>query len=148
MAELPDNIEFRADLSKFARAMNAEVKETVLKVAFTLFGKIVVASPVDTGAYRASHQIAINNPSESVVKPEKGKKFQKRGATTRAMKQTKKLKNYDLQDIIWISNNLPYAVRIEHGWSKEQAPKGVYGLSIQVVENDLQKELANIKIPV
>ena len=34
-------------------------------------------------------------------------------------------------DAIYLVNNLPYAQRLENGWSTKQAPNGMVALSIQ-----------------
>ncbi len=141
---MADQLEFKKDLIKFATDLNAEVKETVKKVAVDIFTDIVLTSPVDTGAYRASHQLAINTVSDKVVKPEKGRKFQKRGATTRAMKQLKNIKKYTTKDVIWISNNLPYAKVLEFGDSTDRKVYATYILAIQKAEDTVQRALDKI----
>ncbi len=136
-----NQLKFKKDLLKFSTSLNAEFKETVKKVAVDIFVDIVLTSPVDLGAYRASHQIAMNTPSEKVIKPEKGQKFQKRGSTTRAMKQLNNLKKYDLNDVIWISNNLPYASVLEFGDGTKRKVYGTYGKAIQKAEDTIQSAL-------
>lgn len=73
------------------------------------YNNLVMLSPVDTGRYRNNHHISFDAPSFAVdgafglVLPPAG-----------------------TYPTVYIQNNLPYALRLEHGHSK-QAPTGIYG---------------------
>lgn len=82
-----------------------------------LFKLVIYASPVDTGRLRGNWQTTINSPATA--------------ATTRddpsgAAALAEAMANLgSLADVVWFSNNLPYAERIEYeGWSR-QAPEGM-----------------------
>lgn len=85
-------------------------KEINLKINEFLticYNNLVALSPVDTGRYRSAHHFSINAPS-----------YAESGA--KAIKVP--IGDYPP---VYLQNNLPYVVRIEHGHSK-QAPSGVY----------------------
>lgn len=73
------------------------------------YNNLVMLSPVDTGRYKNNHHISFNAPSYA-VDGAFGLVFPPTGA----------------YPTVYIQNNLPYALRLEHGHSK-QAPTGVYG---------------------
>ena len=82
-----------------------------------LFKLVIMATPVDTGRLRGNWQTAINSPAGA--------------ATTRddpsgAAALAEAMANLgSLADVVWFTNNLPYAERIEYeGWSR-QAPEGM-----------------------
>ena len=73
---------------------------------FTLYNNVNLLSPVDTGRYRGSHVMSVGQPSSATVGV--GFVTPPNGMPTMS-----------------IANNLPYAERIENGWSS-QSPTGVY----------------------
>ena len=82
-----------------------------------LFKLVIMATPVDTGRLRGNWQMTINSPAGA--------------ATTRddpsgAAALAEAMANLgSLADVVWFTNNLPYAERIEYeGWSR-QAPEGM-----------------------
>lgn len=103
------------DLNDLAEA---EIKE----FAGTIFRTAVKLSPVLTGAFRASWRVSFNEAREDVTKgyvPE----APIRGAYFRWPK------GFKLGDTVIISNNQPYAEKLERGDSS-QAPFGVLSLAI------------------
>lgn len=99
-------------------AAEGEFREVIGRV----FRTAVKISPVYTGSFRASWRVSYNTPREDVTvggTPE----APLRGASFRWPK------GFNLGDTIIISNNLPYAERLEYGWSK-QAPTGVLRLAV------------------
>lgn len=73
---------------------------------FTLYNNVNLLSPVKTGRYRSSHVMSVGQPSSATV----GVGFVTPPSGMPTMS---------------IANNLPYAERIENGWSS-QSPTGVY----------------------
>lgn len=89
-------------------------------------------SPVLTGRYYTSHTIGINTIHKEVApvnpegedKPYKGLPLSLAAAALQGLK---------LGDTVYIANSLPYAKRIENGWSRFKAPEGVYGVTSEVI---------------
>ena len=88
-----------------------EIDKTYRKFAINCYNNVKTLSPVDTGRYRNAHHISVGAPSYSETGGDVG-------LVLAIPKHT--------YPTIYIQNNLPYVVRIEHGWSG-QAPTGVYG---------------------
>lgn len=87
--------------------IDKELNDKINKFLMTCYNNVVALSPVDTGRYRNAHHFSINAPS-----------YAESGATSIKVP----MGDYPT---IYLQNNLPYAERIELGWSK-QAPSGVY----------------------
>ncbi|MDC4829548.1 HK97 gp10 family phage protein [Acinetobacter baumannii] len=106
---------FSLDMSK---AAEGHVKHMVMDTVQSL----VNLSPVDTGAYRASHIVSVGSGDYGI-----------RGPVTNPIQdaaiQAVKIK---LGNLVYIQNNQPYAERLENGWS-DQAPQGIYGLTYNFI---------------
>lgn len=94
----------------FGDKVGDELDRTYRKFVMNVFNNIVMLSPVDTGRYRNAHHISIGSPSLA----ENG------GGIALVMALPRH--SYPM---LYIQNNLPYALRLENGWSS-QAPTGVY----------------------
>ncbi|MDC5289063.1 HK97 gp10 family phage protein, partial [Acinetobacter baumannii] len=106
---------FSLDVSK---AAEDHVKNIVMDTVQSL----VVSSPVDTGAYRASHIVSVGSGDYDIRGPETN-------PIQDAAIQAVKIK---LGNLVYIQNNQPYAERLENGWS-DQAPQGIYGLTYNFI---------------
>ncbi|KCX64952.1 hypothetical protein, partial [Acinetobacter baumannii] len=83
---------------------------------------LVNLSPVDTGAYRASHIVSIGTADYGVREPSTNPI---QDAAIQAVK-------FKLGNLIYIQNNQPYAERLENGWS-DQAPQGIYSTTFHYI---------------
>ncbi|BCZ09739.1 hypothetical protein OCUAc17_11140 [Acinetobacter pittii] len=99
---------------------NAE--DQVKKITMDTVQSLVVSSPVDTGAYRASHVVSIGSADYGVRGPETN-------AVQDAAIQAIKFK---LGNLVYIQNNKAYAERLEDGWS-DQAPLGIYSTTFTYI---------------
>ncbi|MDC4872599.1 HK97 gp10 family phage protein [Acinetobacter baumannii] len=101
-----------------AKAAEDHVKHIVMDTVQSL----VNLSPVDTGAYRASHIVSVGSGDYGIRGPETN-------PIQDAAIQAVKIK---LGNLVYIQNNQPYAERLENGWS-DQAPQGIYGLTYNFI---------------
>ena len=85
-----------------------EINDKINKFLMTCYNNVVALSPVDTGRYRGAHHFSVGTPS-----------YAETGATFVRVQVGE-------YPTVYLQNNLPYAERIENGWS-QQAPSGVYG---------------------
>lgn len=108
---------FAADLRKFAERTNKSLDDTCRGVAIKWFSSTVMSTPVDTGRLRGNWMITQEHPGYSTID-----RFDKSGnAVTAEITQTVG----GVGAVNYLTNNLPYAERIEYGrWSK-QAPSGM-----------------------
>ncbi len=110
----------------FADVIEEDIDNTARGFALTCYRNIILASPVDTGRFRASHIVSVNEPYYTVtvagsmmidLSPEQLIEFARRAVN---VKHKGKLRS------IYIQTNVPYAEALENGHSK-QASAGVYG---------------------
>lgn len=107
--------DFSFDVSKTA-------EDKVKKITMEVVQSLVVSSPVDTGAYRASHIVSIGSGDFGI-----------RGPETNAMQDAAiQAVKFKLGNLIYIQNNKAYAERLEDGWS-DQAPLGIYNITFTYI---------------
>ncbi|MCY6971928.1 HK97 gp10 family phage protein [Acinetobacter baumannii] len=106
---------FSLDVSKTAED---HVKHIVMDTVQSL----VNLSPVDTGAYRASHMVSVGSGDYGIRGPETNPI---QDAAIQAVK-------FKLGNLVYIQNNQPYAERLENGWS-DQAPQGIYNTTFTFI---------------
>ena len=118
-------------MAGFANQMKAWERKTerkmdlaVRKIALKIFAQIVLKSPVDSGRFRGNWQLAIGSVPEGTLELD-----DKTGTATIA-KGAATVMGINAGDTIYFANNLPYARRLEEGYS-QQAPNGMVALTIQ-----------------
>lgn len=119
---------FTVDISKFIDKAKGQEQLVIRKICLELFNKVILKSPVDTGRFRANWNASINYPDKSV-----SNSLDKTGTGTIA-KNSAIISNFTVNDnSIYLTNNLPYAYRLEfEGWSK-QAPQGMARISVMEI---------------
>lgn len=110
---------------EFAAQMDA-VRDAVELIALQALRGVVNKSPVDTGRFKGNWTLSIGqiNTAESAVADPGGGRTIAAGAQALAP-----YSGLDGWPVIHVQNNLPYAVRLEEGWSA-QAPGGMVGLTV------------------
>lgn len=96
----------------------------VRKIALELFSRVILKSPVDTGRFRANWQVAIGSVPDGTLE------LTDASGTATISKATAATAGVQAGDVIYLVNNLPYAQRLEDGYSG-QAPAGMVGLTVQ-----------------
>ncbi len=123
---------FTIDLTKAVENakgnIDRAVRETVLLCAQGLSDR----SPVDTGRFRANWTLGIGEMDDKTTA-----EVDPTGART-ALKVAEGVANGKAGQVFWITNSLPYAERLENGWSK-QAPQGMVELTAIDVTNKLNR---------
>jgi len=118
MAGFADQV--RAWERKTERKMDLAVR----KIALQMFTRIILKSPVDSGRFRGNWQLAIGSVPEGTLELD-----DKTGTATIAKGAAIAL-GMNAGDTIYFANNLPYARRLEEGYS-QQAPAGMVALTVQ-----------------
>jgi len=112
---------FADDLAKYCQAAGDKIDLVVRKSALELQASMIAKSPVDTGRFKSNWQCGLGgmNPETAAT------------AGSDALGRTEAvLQGYKPGRTIWLTNNLPYAKRLENGWS-QQAPSGMVRLTVQ-----------------
>lgn len=110
----------------FADVVESDVANMIKGFALTCYRNIIMASPVDTGRFRASHIVSINEPYYTVTIAGSMMIDLSTEQLIENAKRTMDVKHKGKLRSIYIQTNLPYAEALENGHSK-QASAGVYG---------------------
>ena len=115
---------FEQQLTEIEQRIERRVSQAVRKIALDVFTGVIQMSPVDTGRFRGNWQVATGQaPSGTVEMTDPS------GATVTAQ-VAGEVEGMEPGDVIYLVNNLPYAQRLEDGWS-QQAPGGMVALTVQ-----------------
>lgn len=129
---------FTLDIQAFVAKAKKNPETVMRSVSLKLFSAIIKASPVDTGRFRGNWQTTGVAPATGLVAgvdPTGGKAVNS-AATF--------ITNAPGWDTFTITNNLPYAERLEYGWSK-QAPVGMVRVNIARFQQLINEEAAKVR---
>ena len=115
---------FAADLRALCDKAGDKAEMVVRGAALELGGQMIDRSPVDTGRFKNNWVTATGAADSSA-----SASSDKSGARSGSM-LNEKIAGWKPGQTIWILNSLPYAKRLEYGWSK-QAPGGMVRLAVQ-----------------
>lgn len=121
--------ELSSQIGIFVRKAEAEITQAAIERLEELFGRIVDATPVDSGRARGNWICSIGSPARG----ESGSP-DRTGARTKAKIHAvlSGVKAGDAPDIFFV-NNTPYIEKLEYGAS-EQSPSGMVRLAVQMME--------------
>ena len=120
--------EFKLQLNKEILDTDEKINIALQKIGVDALKNVVKKSPVDTGRFRGNWQTTISSTTSNTLK-----RTDRVGNATINAGTTKIVRfDYKKNKRIFIQNNLPYANRLENGWSK-QAPKGMVSQTIQLL---------------
>ena len=117
--------ELNRKLNEFKVQVKGSAEQMVRRVAFAVDKAVVMASPVDTGRFRANWQPTISVPATGTVQhvPGSGGSSGSSNAANAMAQLAAVTRSYRLEHgIIWIVNNVEYGPRLNDGHSK-QAPR-------------------------
>ena len=108
-----------SDLKKFAK-LSIEKQDRVVRGSFIQLGnEMEFKSPVDTAAFKDSWIGAIGSPSDRTFEPGRNAV----GALV-AM-----LGGFRIGEVFYYTNSMPYALRLEYGWSEQKDATGMVRLT-------------------
>lgn len=115
---------FADAVAAFAEGAKAATRTVAVRSIVGLMDRIVERSPVDTGLFRGNWQVRVNGkPVGPIEREDKQALGSPMGASERGAAEAN-LSGFKIGDHVWITNELPYAQRLEYeGWSN-QAPHG------------------------
>lgn len=129
---------FASDLRAYAEKTKVDLGRFTRRVALQVEASCVGLSPVDTGRFRANWFVGIGSPYRVTVET-----TDKDGGAT-IQRAANALGSWTPGDTIWISNSLPYAERLEYGWSG-QAPQGMVRLTVQQFNDFISKAVGDTR---
>ena len=90
---------------------------------------VITKSPVDEGLFRNNWFSALNSPSNHTTTTVAKKGFGEKGGA-RFTEFLHLSTSFDIGDQLFLTNALPYARRLEYGWSTTMAPQGMVRISV------------------
>lgn len=108
---------FSKRIGRIALKIEGNVEKGLRKAALAIDNALVNTTPFDTGRARSNWLANIDAPASGTVEP-----TDPGTATARAAAEINKFK-VGRNTTIHLTNNLPYIVRLDQGWS-EQRPAG------------------------
>lgn len=119
-------------MDRLAANAAADVEQVVRKATFDLFRAVVSKSPVDTGRFRANWNVSAEAPNYT---------FGDSLDEARAGAEASKALTLGAGGVVFLSNGLPYANRLEFGYS-QQAPAGMIRTSVVEFNRFVDRALA------
>ena len=123
---------FSKDLDNITLNLAGYAEEMVRGTLFSLASRIIKESPVDTGRFRGNWQASLNTPKQGRLQ-----QFDKSGASA-INDMSSVVAGLKMGQTFYLANNLPYARRLEYGYSK-QAPSGFLRINVMRVQSELEK---------
>jgi hypothetical protein len=119
---------FELALSQYAKEAGEKADQAVRRVVLAVGAQIIKRSPVDTGRFRSNWFFSTGTPSTSITEDTNAYEVKGMGDLTSAK----------AGGVFYISNNLPYAYRLEvRGATKARnalgelaGPSGIVGLTV------------------
>jgi len=115
---------FSLDVKKFADLAGLDAVKAIRVAALEIFPRIIIESPVDTGRFRNNWNTSLGAPDYSTTT-----QVDPSGSNSKG-KISAVIRNLQGDQSAFLSNGLPYAQRLEYGWSK-QAPSGMVRVNIK-----------------
>lgn len=110
---------FSADIGKFVKKTGIRMDVVVRKVGLDCLRGVMEKSPVDTGRFRGNWQVGVNTSNMVTSSPAVGVSTGDKMTGREEAEGTGILLGAGVEDVIYITNNLPYAVPLEYGHSKQ-----------------------------
>lgn len=115
--------DFERSIENFIKKAKKNPEIVVRQVTIKLYSAIIMASPVATGRFRMNWQATVDNPATGVLIGDDPSGSRAIGRISQFVASSTKWDEFRL------TNNLPYAERLEFGWS-QQAPSGMVRVTV------------------
>ena len=144
---------FTVQLKRFADKAKGRRDQVVRKVVLEIGTSLVMKSPVGDGAYwtspppkgyvggrfRANWQVGVGSINFKTTEATD----QDGGSTVGNLFAA--VADQPPDQVFYLTNSLPYAKRLEEGWSHRQAPQGMVGITVLEFRNFIAKAVAEVK---
>lgn len=128
---------FAADLTNFLRHCDGNIDKAHRMAVVLVAQGTVMGSPVDTGRFRANWQFGKVLPQGTLDQVDKT------GAATIA-RMAGQVTSVKAGGEVWIVNNLPYAGKLEYGYSL-QAPNGTVRITLANLPAALEQYIRGLQ---
>lgn len=119
-------------IERLAQRSTARIETVARRAALQIYRSVVLKSPVDTGRFIANWNVSYGTPNYEITASTD---------TARATQEVNKVLGMEVGGVWFLSNGLPYARRLEYGYSSK-APSGMVRISVQEFEDHVRRALA------
>lgn len=112
----------------FAEKVEGHVVAITQKLSMEALSRVVLKSPVDTGRFRGNWTVGIG------TRPSGSSETMDAGGHSTIGAGSSVITGMTEPEIVYIANNLPYAERLENGWSN-QAPGGIVAVTVAEIQS-------------
>lgn len=144
---------FSVALQQWVKITKIKLDTVIRKVSLDCFRAVIIRSPVDTGRFRASWRVSLNTVDLAVHAPVVERVTEAQSiapgepptADEMAYANGTILKA-KISDTVLITNNLPYAIPLEHGHSKHArpGPTAILGYSVSRIKANIEADIRRI----
>lgn len=128
---------FSLDISRFVEKARVRIDLVVQKVTLDVFSAVILMSPVKTGRFRGNWIADTGNYRTNILN-----NFDKSGNET-INKVAAIVSRGKSGGVVYLVNNLPYAQRLEYGYSM-QAPSGMVRTTIANYQSYINNAVSSI----
>lgn len=118
---------FSADLAAFAQKSGESLDRIIRQTTVELGSAIVMGTPVDEGRARGNWQTTTGSPAADEID---------RNGESGSLAELKQ-NTGGVGTVTYITNNLPYIMRLEQGWSDQSPPYAMVRKNIENVEQTM-----------
>lgn len=139
---------FSADIGKWCEKTKLAPGLVVRKLGFDGLRGVMLKSPVDTGRFRASWRIGINviDLTAEPIRNAKDKAGHGNVDPQGFATGNKLVGKVKWGDVVYITNNVPYAEALERGHSKQApGPGGILALTFDELKAGLDAAIKSVK---
>jgi len=123
-------------LADIERIAGDKVDEVIRGTLLDMTRRVIFSTPVKTGRARGNWQATINNPATGPVTG-----VDTAGNSTLA--EAAPITEVAPGNVYYLTNNLPYAERLEFGWS-QQAPSGMVRITLSELDRSIREQIAQL----
>lgn len=131
---------FSQDLKNISKDVKNNLDSFYRSIALSAGNSLVMLSPVDTGRFR-------NNWNFSVGQDDTSTSASADKTGTMALGRLRaKIRLTKMGDTVYMTNNLPYALRLENGWSQQRpAEQGIVKETSRLFDEFINDALKGLK---
>lgn len=118
-------------IDALVKRAGGRIDTVVRKITLDAWAGVVQTSPVDTGRFKANWNASHGAPDATYTFSTN----QARGAM-----EARKALTLPVGGVNYLTNGLPYARRLEYGWSK-QAASGVVRVTVQRIASSISRQV-------
>lgn len=127
---------FSADLAAFAEKAGESLDRTVRMVTIELGSAIVMGTPVDEGRARGNWQTTTGSPAADEIN---------RNGESGSLAELKQNAG-GVGTVTYITNNLPYIMRLEQGWSDQSPPYAMVRGNMARIQQNIAEAVRKNKV--